>query len=237
MKELHMEKFDALLSLASAECVKEEAEAFLSADISEIGDNPQMLRKVLGGSRKGKWHTVKIILLVALLCMSIAFTACMLVPEIRQAIWNVLVRERDSSVEIDFETNEEAVPANDSISEEYPATIERKMQVTYVPEGCIVADEVVASMQYLICYKNNEDEWKFTISQSVIMIADSFVNEKSGRIRYIEIDGLQAILVEYEGDKAMYSLTWQDDQYRYSIWGSFFSANEIIRIAEGVILK
>ena len=69
------------------------------------------------------------------------------------------------------------------------------------------------------------------------MIADSFVNEKSGRIRYIEIDGLQAILVEYEGDKAMYSLTWQDDQYRYSIWGSFFSANEIIRIAEGVILK
>ena len=234
MKELHMEKFDALLSLASAECIKEEAEAFLSADISEIGDNPQMLRKVLGGSRKGKWHTVKIILLVALLCMSIAFTACMLVPEIRQAIWNVLVRERESSVEIDFETNEEAVPANDSISEEYPATIERKMQVTYVPEGCIVADEVVASMQYSICYRNNEEKWEFTIFQSVIGRNDSFVNETEGEITYIEILGSKAVLIECTEKRFSHKLIWQDGQYRYMICGSFPSKNEVIRIAEGV---
>lgn len=234
MKELHMEKFDALLSLASAECVKEEAEAFLSADISEIGDNPQMLRKVLGGSRKGKWHTVKIILLVALLCMSIAFTACMLVPEIRQAIWNVLVRERESSVEIDFKTNEEADPANASISGKYPATIERKMQVTYVPEGCIVADEVVTPMQYLICYSNNEDGWKFTISQNVIDKNDSFVNEIEGQITHIEIAGVKAILMECTEEHFSHKLIWQDGQYRYMICGSFSSKNEIIRIAEGV---
>ena len=129
MRELHMEKFDVLLSLASAECVKEEAEAFLSADISEIADNPQMLRKVLGGSRKGKWHTVKIILLVALLCMSIAFTACMLVPEIRQAIWNVLVRGHDDHVEINFEENSEANSVTPVM--EYPKTIEKKMELTY----------------------------------------------------------------------------------------------------------
>lgn len=234
MKELHMEKFDALLSLASAECVKEEAEAFLSADISEIGDNPQMLRKVLGGSRKGKWHTVKIILLVALLCMSIAFTACMLVPEIRQAIWNVLVRERESSVEIDFETNEEAVPANASIGGEYPATIERKMQVTYVPEGCIVSNYVSMPTQYVISYASEEDKKEFMITQTVIDCVDSLVNESEGQITYIEIAGGEAILMKCNDGHYKYKLVWQDDQYRYTICGSCMSIHEIIRIAEGV---
>lgn len=234
MKELHMEKFDALLSLASAECVKEEAEAFLSADISEIGDNPQMLRKVLGGSRKGKWHTVKIILLVALLCMSIAFTACMLVPEIRQAIWNVLVRERDSSVEIDFETNEEAVPANASIGGEYPATIERKMQVTYVPEGFSVSTDVLRPGQYVISYMSEDGKKDFLISQAVINNVNSFVNENEGQITYIEIAGTEAILMKCNNESFIYKLVWQDDQYRYMICGSFVPANEIIRIAEGI---
>lgn len=39
MKELHIEKFDALLSLAAAECVKDEATAFVSADLSGVEDS------------------------------------------------------------------------------------------------------------------------------------------------------------------------------------------------------
>lgn len=232
MKELHMEKFDALLSLASAECVKEEAEAFLSADISEIGDNPQMLRKVLGGSRKGKWHTVKIILLVALLCMSIAFTACMLVPEIRQAIWNVLVRGHDDHVEINFEENSE----KNSITPvaEYPNTIEKKMELTYVPEGYAINDECLSSMQYSIDYKSNEYAREFIVVQSIITDVDSFASENEERITYVEISGVKAILMECREEEGIYKLIWQDNQYRYTICGSFVSIYEIIRIAEGI---
>lgn len=232
MKELHMEKFDVLLSLASAECVKEEAEAFLSADISEIADNPQMLRKVLGGSRKGKWHTVKIILLVALLCMSIAFTACMLVPEIRQAIWNVLVRCHDDHVEINFEENSET----NSITPvaEYPKTIEKKMELTYVPEGYIINDKRLSSMQYSIDYKSNEYARKFMVVQSIITDVNSFVNESEGQVAYVEIGGVEAILMKCIDESFVYKLVWQDDQYRYMICGSFVSTHEIIRIAEGI---
>lgn len=64
MKELHIEKFDALLSLAAAECVKDEATAFVSADLSGVEDNPRMLRKILGISGKSKWKALKIIVLV-----------------------------------------------------------------------------------------------------------------------------------------------------------------------------
>ena len=232
MRELHMEKFDVLLSLASAECVKEEAEAFLSADISEIADNPQMLRKVLGGSRKGKWHTVKIILLVALLCMSIAFTACMLVPEIRQAIWNVLVRGHDDHVEINFEENSEANSVTPVM--EYPKTIEKKMELTYVPEGCIVSNDITMPTQYILCYTRENDKTRFSISQTIIDSVNSFASENEGKITYVEISGIKAILMEYIGEEIIYKLIWQDNQYRYTICGSFVSTYEIIRIAEGI---
>jgi len=231
MKELHMEKFDALLSLASAECIKEEAEAFLSADISEIADNPQMLRKVLGGSRKGKWHTVKIILLVALLCMSIAFTACMLVPEIRQAIWNVLVRGHDDHVEINFEENSEANSVTPVV--EYPDTIEQKMELTYVPEGYAKGKEIVTSSQYRIFYCK-DGSWTFFVTQSVIGGGRSFVNDNMGEISCVEIGDTSAVLTEYYVAPLRYSLTWQDDLYRYTIFGSFSSTNEIIKIAENI---
>ncbi len=231
MKELHIDRFDALLSLASAESVRKEAEEFLSADISNIEDNPRMLRRIMGESRRSKWQTVKIIALVALLCMSIAFTACMLVPEIRNALWSVLVRERESSVEIGFETEGDIV--TEPTVEGYPKTIEKKMELSYVPNGCIESDEVLTSMQYRIYYTNDVD-WKFHITQSTISDVDSFINDNVGQTTYIEICGSQAILIKYYNDDLLYSLTWQDDQYRYIIYGSFSSVNEIIRIAKGI---
>lgn len=232
MKELHMEKFDALLSLASAECVKEEAEAFLSADISEIGDNPQMLRKVLGGSRKGKWHTVKIILLVALLCMSIAFTACMLVPEIRQAIWNVLVRGHDDHVEINFEENSET----NSITPvaEYPNTIEKKMELTYVPEGYVKGEEYILGGQYQAKYYSKEGEYAFNIAQSIIRETDSYMDSINGAVVRLKINHYDAVLTEKGDDELIYSLIWQDSQYRYVIDGSFVSVSELIKVAENI---
>ena len=234
MKELHMEKFDVLLSLASAECVKEEAEAFLSADISEIADNPQMLRKVLGGSRKGKWHTVKIILLVALLCMSIAFTACMLVPEIRQAIWNVLVRGHDDHVEINFEENSETNSVTPVM--EYPKTIEKKMELTYVPEGYFKGEERILDGQYRVIYYSEEGDYAFNITQSILETADSCVNNISTLIMQLKIGQHDAVLIEKDANKIKYSLVWQDSQYRYIVDGSFTSISELILVAESIIL-
>ena len=232
MKELHMEKFDVLLSLASAECVKEEAEAFLSADISEIADNPQMLRKVLGGSRKGKWHTVKIILLVALLCMSIAFTACMLVPEIRQAIWNVLVRGHDDHVEINFEENSEANSVTPVV--EYPNTIEKKMELTYVPEGYVKGEEYILECQYKANYYSKDSEYAFTIAQGIIRKTDSYMDSVNSGVIRLKIKQHDAVLIEKDDSEMIYSLIWQDSQYRYVIEGSFVSVSELIKVAENI---
>lgn len=175
MKELHMDRFDALLSLASAECMKEEADAFLSADVSEIADNPKMLKKILGLSRKNKWKPVKIIVLVALLCMFIAFTACMLVPEIRNAVWNVFVKGHDDHVEVGFGSGEVSEEVAEVPVMNYPSTIEDKMVVTYVPEGWIKGEETGLSSQYKVSYYTTEGEWCFNIYQSAISEVNSII--------------------------------------------------------------
>lgn len=234
MKELHIKKFDALLSLAAAECVKDEAIAFVSADISGVEDNPQMLRKILGMSNKSKLKALKIIVLVALLCMSIAFTACMLVPEIRNAIWNVFVKEHGDHVEVEFDSGKETEITTDTPISNYPKTIERKMDLSYVPEGCVKGEELEMSAQYQIYFYTVQGEWQFFVSQSVIDKADSFVDDETGQIAYIELNDNKAILIEYYDADSLYSLIWQDNQYRYTIYGTFSSMSEMVQIAKGI---
>lgn len=237
MKELHIEKFDALLSLAAAECVKDEAIAFVSAHISGIEDNSQMLRKILGMSSKSKVKALKIIVLVALLCMSIAFTACMLVPEIRNVIWNVFVKEREGSVEVGFETQWETEAVTESFVKDYPEAIEKKMILTYVPEGYIKEEEMSITLQYYVYYYSKAQNAAFYIMQSSIADTNEFIDNEGIEIARLEIKGNKAVLIENNTDEIIYTLIWKDDQYRYIIQGEFSSISELVKIAEGLILQ
>ena len=237
MKELHIEKFDALLSLAAAECAKDEAIAFVSADISGVEDNPQMLRKILGMSNKSKLKALKIIVLVALLCMSIAFTACMLVLEIRNAIWNVFVKEREGSVEIGFETQWETEAVTESFVKDYPEAIEKKMILTYVPEGYIKEEEMSITLQYYVYYYSEAQNAAFYIMQSSIADTNEFIDNEGIEIARLEIKGNKAVLIENNTDGIIYTLIWKDDQYRYIIQGEFSSISELVKIAEGLIFE
>lgn len=51
------------------------------------------------------------------------------------------------------------------------------------------------------------------------------------------INGNEGILVEYPDVPGLYYLVWQDESYQYSLYGSFESKEELIRIAEGVKVK
>ncbi|MBE6557708.1 MAG: DUF4367 domain-containing protein [Ruminococcaceae bacterium] len=234
MKELHIDRFDTLISLAAADCVKEEASAFSGQDVSGIERDPRVLRRILGRSRKSRWKTVKLILLVALLCMSVAFTACMLVPEIRHAVWNVLIKNHGDHIEIGFDTDVETEAPTEPPAENYPETIEKKMALTYVPEGCVKGDDVTTSMQHQIFYYTDSGDWKFFATQSTITESNTFVDDESGQVAYIEVNGFKAVLVEYFEGESLYSLTWQDEHYRFTVYGVFSSMNEIVKIGEGI---
>lgn len=237
MKELHTDKLDALLSLAAAECVAEEANDFLSADVSNIPDNPKMRRKVLGVSKKTKLKALKTILLVALLSMSVMFTACMLIPEIKQIVWSIFVKNEGDHVEIDFDTSVETEAVTEPPVEVYPTAIDKKAQLTYQPEEWAIQEEDLSALQYSIFFLTDTYEFKCQFTQCVIDASNSFADNTSGQVAYVEINKRKAIIIEHEGDIPLYSLTWQDDRYRYSLYGSFSSIGELVQIAEGVSLS
>lgn len=236
MKELHIDRFDALLSLAAAECVRDEAAAFLSADVSEIEDDPKMLRKILGVSRQSKWKAIKLVVLVALLCMSIAFTACMLVPEIRNAVWNVLVKGHGDHVEIGFGTGE-SEEATDPPVTDYPETIEQKMVLTYVPEGCVKREEIYMDSLYHVLYYSESGELIVLVTQSVVNRTESYSDNKDDKIIHLTIGDCDAILIENNTNEFMLSLVWQDERYRYIISSSLLMEAEILKIAEGLMIS
>ena len=108
------------------------------------------------------------------------------------------------------------------------------MELTYIPEGCVKGKEVISSLQNQLYYYEDKGLWKFSVTQNIIDGAYSFINDKSGQIACVEIGKVKALLVEYHDKDGLYSLTWQDDKYRYTICGYFSNMGEIVRIAEGL---
>ena len=251
MRELPVDKLDAILTLAAARCVQDEAEAFLSADISGIPDNPELEKKILEGTlgsgngsrnsrgkKRGIKWAIKIGALVALLCMSVAFTACMFVPVIREAVWNTIVEWYEDHIEVSFSDSEvETEPPTEPPEDEIPTSIEQTARLTYLPEGCVMGDESVSKSQYYVNCYTQSGEWKFAFCQRLIDGSNSFLDNESGNIIHLKVNEYGAVFTEYEEEQVIYSLVWQDAEYRYSLYGYFDSVTEMVQIAESFELQ
>lgn len=232
MKELHIDTFDCILSAASAYCVHDEATSFLSADVSSIEENPRLKRKILRSRHDGGlWHSVRIACLVLLICIALAFSACMCVPEIRRVIWNTVVEWYDDHMKISFE-NGETQDTESNVQD-----IDQTVRLTYIPDSCHKGDETITSGYYFANYYDSADNWKFYVTRSALEDAGWDADNESTVITELEINSYPAFLVEYTEDNGLYLLIWQDAQYSYTIYGYFDSTAELIRVAEGIISK
>ena len=248
MRELPVDKLDAILTLAAARCVQDEAEAFLSADISGIPDNPELEKKILNGTlgsnnshsrgkKRGVKWAIKIGALVALLCLSIAFTACMFVPVIREVVWNTIVEWYEDHIEVSFsDTEMETEAPTEPPEDELPTSIEQTARLTYLPEGYVVGDESRNTLQYQATVYAKDGTWRFVLMQNLADNLDSFVDSEEDKTIHLKIGERNAVLVEYEESNSVYSLVWQDDGYRYILYGCFASLTELIQVAEGVAI-
>ncbi len=101
------ERFEATLGAFAYYCMLHEAESLRSMDISGIEDDPKFKARVM---RRVKWQmgrpkriaAAKIAIVACLAVLSLLFTACMCVPEVREAIWNVAVEWYDDHIAITF---------------------------------------------------------------------------------------------------------------------------------------
>ena len=233
MKELQTDKFDLLISSASEHCVCDEAEAFLAQETAHVEDNPRLRRKILGYRKSVRIHFLKIACVAVLICLSLIFTACMCVPSIRTAIWNAFVQLYDDHAKITFGDETEA-PETESVEVTYPDHIVDCMELTYCPDGYTKGNEMHSDTIFQVDYYNENGEKAFSVSQNVIVETDLYVDSELGDITETSINQLPALLVKCHGDTNIYMLVWQDYYYRYTIYGTFTSVSELIRIAEGM---
>lgn len=233
MKELQTDKFDLLISSASEHCVYDEAEAFLALETACVEDNPRLRRKILGYPKSVRTHFLKIACVAILICLSLLFTACMCVPSIRTAIWNVFAQLYDDHAKITFGDETEA-PETESVEVAYPDQIVNCVELTYCPEGYTKSNQIHSAVTYKVDYINSQGERAFSVSQNVINDTDLYVDNELGTITETSVKQYPALLVECYGAKNTYMLVWQDYYYKYTIYGTFTSLEELIRIAEGM---
>jgi hypothetical protein len=234
MKELQTNKIDAMLSVASEYCVYDEAKDFLELEVLEVEDNTRLKCKILGCRKPHFWKSiVKIACVAVLICLSLAFTACMCVPNIREVVWNTFVEWYEDHVEISFGSETEE-PESESMEKSYPETIMSIFELTYCPNGYSKGTAVSTSVSYKVEYYNDEGEKMFYIMQNVVDDSNLYVDNESDEIIDMYINQYPAILVNYADSENTYMLIWQDDNYCYTIYGVFSSISELIDIAEGI---
>lgn len=90
-----------------------------------------------------------------------------------------------------------------------------------------------------MCY-DREGNMQFKLMQTVLGEIDTndlMVDKEADSVSQPYINGYEGLLIEYPDVPGLYYLVWQDKSYQYSLYGSFESKEELIRIAEGVKVK
>ena len=91
-----MDKLDILICLAAQECIEREANEFMSLEVTEDALTERKIRKIEKKCRQAekgytRFHALKVACVACLVVISLMFTACMSIKEVRTAIWNVIV--------------------------------------------------------------------------------------------------------------------------------------------------
>ena len=246
MNELRAKRFDLAIAASVRENVLRDAEKFLAIDESGIADNLKLKKRILrmveyGRVRAKHLPSWKIILVAALLAIVLAFTACMCIPTVREALWSIVLEWHDEYIKVEFKPNESTTTTLPTGTTKVPPkSIEVKAMLTYLPEGYTVANEIAMSTFYMINYKNLDSGEQIRFVQMTIDSDGNgsfMVDSDNAVTKTVYVNGFKGVLFEYADEQGLYSLTWQDESYKYLLNGVFTSADEIVRVAEGVLVE
>ena len=261
-----MDKLDRALALYAEQYVKEEAAYFLGLDVSGIEFNEQIKKRMLRYAFKRsryeyKRYTVKVILVACLVAMSVAFTACVSIPKIREVIWNTVIEWYDDHISVKFEeiigqtvdttkspeTSEDPSSAGISDGTETstttevavtpPKTIEQKAYIANLPEGYYAENGQESTIDCETNFYNLDGGWIFWLYQRVLNNDPIFLDSENQDIIETKINDNTAFLLRDMDSENVYTLIWTDGAYEYTLYGIFNSAEELINLAKCVKLK
>lgn len=261
-----MDKLDQLLALYTGRCVDDEAEYFLSVDVSGIEYNEEikkrMLRYAFKRSRyERKRYAVKVILVACLVAMSVVFTACVSIPKIREAIWGAVIEWYDDHISVKFEeiteqtveTTRTTETSEDQLSTEMtgeaetsatteeavtpPKTIEQKAYIANLPEEYHAEEASSLSVSCTTNFYNENNELRFCLFQTGMDDYLTRLDIENEKIVELRINENIALLLEDTEQTGIYTLLWTDGIYGYTLYGMFDSLYDMLEIASRVVLE
>lgn len=230
--------FELLLTAAAEECCEQEATDFLSIDAAnfEITRSEEkriwhMINKNTGS--KTSWKVIKIAVVACLVFLAIGFTACMCIPEIRNAIKEVIIEWHEGYIAIGFEEETLEESRQETVEPTPPKTIESKAYASYLPKSYELEIDMDNKFMYIVSFYY-ESELAFSLTQTPISDENVWVNSENAKIYNVKINEYNAIMIEFLEYPQWYCAVWQDRYYEYEITGSFSSMDELIKVAEGI---
>ena len=163
-----IDKYDYLIAMATLDAKNNDVEMFENLDTSDVVLSDQVVRKInrliKTSHRNPDKHITKVqmvfsrVAVIALVVISMMFTAMMSVSAIRNAVWNVIVEWYDKYISVDYETDDPVSP---------PTAIEEVRNPTLLPLG--FEEEIVgnAKSMYVVEYYIGDDLC-LVFSQSLI---------------------------------------------------------------------
>lgn len=246
MRKSEFNNFELLLMTAAEATANDYADAFMSIETENVEMSPKAYAKTKRYIRKNSrcranWYPAKVILIACLIAMSVAFTACVCIPQIREAIKNVVVQWYDDYFSISFTDDPNAItttqPEPEEVIPEAPPTrIEKKAYAEYIPNNYkanVVGD---TSMYYMINYYDDADNLVIMFKQGIID-SETMWNDEGVIPKEITINGHKAYLLTYPDEPNVYTLIWQDYYYQYNVYGMFASEEKVIEFCENVRVR
>lgn len=230
--------FELLLTAAAEECCEQEATDFLSIDTANFAITRSeekriwhMINKKTGS--KILWKVTKIAIVACLVFLAIGFTACMCIPEIRNAIKEVIIEWHEGYIAIGFEEETLEENSQETVEPTPPKIIESKAYASYLPKSYKLEIDMDNKFMYIVSFYY-ESELAFSLTQTPISNENVWVNCENAKIYNVKINEYNAIIIEFLEYPQWYCAVWQDRYYEYDITGSFSSMDELIKVAEGI---
>lgn len=240
------DKLDSLISASLHINIADEAKVFLSQDISDIPDDPKLRRTILRNAERekprAKISAFRIAVAACLAAVLLLLSACMCIPKIRDSVWGSIVEWYDDHIRIHFPQesgNESDAGSGNAVTKSAaaPTSIKKRAYASYLPDG-YYADTSESSIMFAgTTFYDRDGNLRFKLMQTTLSEAgtnDLMVDHGNEPVREQYINGYRGLMIEYVKAPGLYYLGWQDGTYQYSIYGSFESREELIKIAEGI---
>lgn len=234
MKCEKMDKFDYLIALATLDARDDDIEMYEELDNSDVelseritNNIEKLIRKESRTERLNRIRkTLSKVAVIALVVISVIFTAMMSVSAIRTAIWEIITEWYEEYIAIGYEPEDEYGVV------EPPKMIEEIRKPTLLPLGA--EEKIGMSARSMVSfYYYVGDEYYVFFAQTLLDNDVGLLNAEYAVCDNCKISSYDALFITYT-DSSRIFIEWSDGKYAYSVSSAILDVDMLIKIAESV---